>query len=85
MMAIVNSKRKTDKNFLEIRIDISHEKYINLNYSEFEYNKIYVYFFDSMSTRIREFRTVKSAEFYPNANYILDPSLIPKHSSVISE
>jgi hypothetical protein len=37
-----------------------------------------VYFFDSMSTRIREFMTVKSAEFYPSAKYILDPGLIPK-------
>lgn len=39
---------------------------------------MFVYFFDSMSTRIREFRTVKSAEFYPNAMYLLDPSTIPQ-------
>ena len=39
---------------------------------------MYIYFFDSMSTRIREFRTIKSAEFYPTAKYILDPTLIPK-------
>jgi len=27
---------------------------------------MYVYFFDSMSTRIREFRTIKCAEFFPH-------------------
>lgn len=39
---------------------------------------MFIYFFDSMSTRIREFRTIKSAEFFPCAKYILNPSLIPK-------
>ena len=39
---------------------------------------MYVYYFDSMSTRIREFRTVKSAEFYPASQFILNPQLIPK-------
>ena len=43
-------------------------------------NPIYIYFFDSMSTRIREFRTIKSAEFYPCSKYILDPSLIPRRA-----
>lgn len=66
MMAIVDGKRKYDKNFLFIRVDISHEKYININCSEYDFHQMYVYYFDSMSTRIREFRTVKSVEFYPN-------------------
>jgi hypothetical protein len=39
---------------------------------------MFVYYFDSMSTRIREFRTIKSAEFFPCSKYILDPSCIPK-------
>lgn len=46
---------------------------------------MFVYYFDSMSTRIREFRTVKSAEFYPTAKYILDPSLIPKRGCEVSD
>ena len=40
--------------------------------------EIFVYFFDSMSTRIREFRTIKSAEFYNFSHFIFDPSLLPK-------
>ena len=38
---------------------------------------MFVYYFDSMSTRIREFRTIKSAEFYPASRFILDPAQIP--------
>lgn len=87
MMAIVDCKRKSDKNYLLIRVDAIHDKYINLTCSEYDYHQMYVYYFDSMSTRIREFRTVKSVEFYPNADYILDPSSIPKRvlSDQVSE
>ena len=35
---------------------------------------MWVYYFDSMSTRIREFRTIKGAEFYIGSNIILNPS-----------
>lgn len=34
-MAVVNGNRKFDKNFIELKIDISHDKYVNLNCSEF--------------------------------------------------
>jgi hypothetical protein len=78
MMAMVDSRRKSDKNYLIIRVDVSHDPYIKANCSEYDYHQMYVYFFDSMSTRIREFRTVKSVEFYPNSQYILDPASIPK-------
>lgn len=77
-MAMVNLKRQQDRTFVEIKVDISHDKYVNLNCSEFNYHPMFVYYFDSMSTRIREFRTIRSAEFYPTAKYILNPQLIPK-------
>lgn len=67
MMAMVDSRRKSDKNYLIIRVDASHDQYIKANCSEYDYHQMHVYFFDSMSTRIREFRTVKSVEFYPNS------------------
>jgi len=35
-----------------------------------------------MSTRIREFRTVKSVEFYPAAEFILNPTLLPQRNEV---
>ena len=77
MLAIVTSKRKHDNNYIEIKVDIKKKDYLAINCSNYNYHEMHVYFFDSMSTRIREFRTVKSAEFYPNANYLLDPSTIP--------
>ena len=82
---MVNQRRKFDKSHLEIKIDLSHEKYVSFNCSQFEYHEMYVYYFDYMSTRIREFRTVKSAEFYPNSQYILDPRLIPSRDEPGSE
>ena len=80
-MAMVFSKRKHDKSYLEIKLDIKHDKYVNLNCSEYSNHHMYVYYFDSMSTRIREFRTIKSAEFFPCSKYILDPSCIPKRGN----
>ena len=38
MLAIVESKRKSDKNYVEIKVDINHDKYVNINCSEFEYH-----------------------------------------------
>jgi hypothetical protein len=29
MMGIVEKKRQLDKNFIEIKVDIKHEKYLN--------------------------------------------------------
>jgi len=78
MMAMVSSKRRYDKTYMEIKVDISNEDFTSANMSVFKFHRMYVYYFDSMSTRIREFRTVKSAEFYPNSQFILNPSLIPK-------
>lgn len=76
-MAIVHEKRKRDKSNMIVQVDKSHENYIKVNCSDYGYHEMHVYFFDSMSTRIREFRTAKSVEFFPNAEYILDPSIIP--------
>ena len=80
IMAMVFSKRKHDKSYIEIKLDVSNDKYVNLNCSEYSNHKMFVYYFDSMSTRIREFRTIKSAEFFPCSQYILDPASIPKRN-----
>lgn len=42
--------------------------------------KVHVYFFESLTTTVREFRTIKSCEFFPTAQIILDPTLINKES-----
>jgi len=38
MMAVVHAKRKSDKNYIEVMVDSSHDKYLNMNCSEFEYH-----------------------------------------------
>jgi hypothetical protein len=63
--------------YITVRIDRRlHEDYVCLNVKEYEHLKVHVYFFDSLMTTIREFRTIKSCEFFPTASLILDPSLI---------
>ena len=37
--------------------------------------KIYAYFFDSLMTTVREFRTIKSCEFFETGQVILNPVL----------
>eukprot|EP00347_Sterkiella_histriomuscorum_P002715 403367086 len=74
MLAIVSKRRKRDQNFLEVKIDASlNEEFICLNVRQLSYLKVNVYFFDSLSTTIREFRTIKSCEFFPTADIILNP------------
>jgi hypothetical protein len=80
MLAVVDVKRAWDKNYIEIKVDIGNKDYIGVNCGKFDFFLMHIYYFDSMSTKIREFRTVKSAEFYPASKYLLDPHLIPKKS-----
>jgi hypothetical protein len=36
---------------------------------------MHIYFLDSLATTMREFRTIKSCEFYATSQIILDPSI----------
>lgn len=72
-MAIVCNKKRHDENYIEIKVDLSNKDYINQKCCSVSYHTMYVYFFDSMSTRLREFRTIKCLEFYRHAKYILNP------------
>ena len=38
---------------------------------------MFIYYFDSLSTRIREYKTIRGAEFFTCSNIILDPSQLP--------
>lgn len=40
-----------------------------------ENTPLYCYFFDSLLTTVREFRTIKCSEFYKTAKFILNPTL----------
>lgn len=37
--------------------------------------KVHIYFLDSLSTTVREFRTIKSCEFFATSEIIINPSL----------
>jgi hypothetical protein len=77
MLSIVSSRRKRDHAYLNLKIDRElHENYVCVNIRETEFLKVHVYYFDSLITTIREFRTIKSCEFFPTANIILNPTLI---------
>jgi hypothetical protein len=57
-----------------------HENYLMLNVRTNDLLKVHVYFFDSLITSVREFRTINSCEFFPTSKFILDPTLIDLHS-----
>lgn len=81
ILAIVESKKAQDKNFISIKVSTIHSDFLlpmlrpETDKSPSSYNiKMWVNYFDSMSTRIREFRTIKGAEFFNGSNLILNPS-----------
>ena len=77
---MVESKKAPDKNFISIKVSTIHSDFL-LPILRPETDKspssliinMWVYYFDSMSTRIREFRTIKGAEFYIGSDVILNP------------
>ena len=62
---------------MTLRIDRDmHVDYTVIYVSNLNFLKVHVYFFDSLGTTIREFRTIKSCEFFSTADIILNPTLI---------
>ena len=75
MLCMVSQRRKKDHTYVVVKVDSElNEEYLCLNVRSLTHLKVHVYFFDSLSTTIREFRTIKSCEFFPAADIILDPS-----------
>lgn len=69
---------------MELRLDLSNAEFTESKFRKeipdkkpmiISHVDVDVHFFDSLSTRIREYRTIRCAEFYePHARFILDPS-----------
>ena len=75
ILCIVNQRRKKDDTFVTLKVDAQlHEDYLCIQVRQNSLMKVHVYFFDSLSTIVREFRTIKSCEFFPTADIILDPT-----------
>jgi hypothetical protein len=73
MMGIVCGKRKPDERYMVVRVHACHAEYLIKNVRQQSPNQMHVYYFDSLSTTIREFRTIKCCEFYDYADFILNP------------
>jgi len=71
---MVINRRKKEKSYISVKIDRElHEEYVTLNFRDGELYNLHVYFYDSFSTIVREFRTIKCCEFFPTADIILKP------------
>lgn len=44
-------------------------------------NKVHVHYIDSLFSQVREYQAIKSSEFCPMINKILDPSLVNNSAS----
>ena len=85
-LAMVNRKRAPEQSYVELRLDLSNVDYLESKFRKEVPDKkpivvsnvtVDIHFFDSMSTRLREYRTIRCAEFYePHARYIIDPTLL---------
>lgn len=77
MLGVVSGKRKKDSPYIKVKVDrILHEDYVTLRVLLNDLLKVHIYFYDSLVTTVREFRTIKCCEFFPTANIILNPTLI---------
>jgi len=75
-LACVFHTRGKDANFVDVRVDAGFvENYFMLNqhYLFQEKGRLHCYYFDSLTTIVREFLTIKKSEFYAVHDIILNP------------
>jgi hypothetical protein len=70
-LAIVCGGRSKDKSSVMIKADPEHSACLNGD------KEIFAYYFDSLMTIVREFKSIKCCEFFTIGDVILDPK---KHS-----
>ena len=59
---------------IECVVDVSKSFYLGLMEEEKSYSKFYVYFIESLSVNLREYRTIRMSEFYGMVDTLLHPS-----------
>lgn len=59
---------------IECVVDVSKSFYLGLMEEEKSYSKFYVYFIESLSVNLREYRTIRMSEFYGMVDILLHPS-----------
>jgi hypothetical protein len=68
LLSLVSARRKRDSPYISIKVDNKiHADYLTLNVRSNDLLKVHVYFFDSLITSVREFRTINCCEFFPTA------------------
>jgi hypothetical protein len=73
-LAVVNKKRTQDTSFIQLKIDREvYAQYLH-KFTAKGKHSMWCYFFDSLSTTIREFKTIKRSEFFPAVDLILNPA-----------
>ena len=66
MLCLVNGRRKKDKDYLQLKVDSRlYQDYLCVHVRGNDLLKVHVYYFDNLITTVREFRTIKSCEFFP--------------------
>ena len=75
-LACVFHSRAKDSNFVDVRVDAGFvENYFTYNQIKLfnQQSRMYCYYFDSLTTIVREFLTIKKIEFYATHDIILNP------------
>ena len=75
-LACVFHSRAKDANHVDVRVDAGFvEHYFTLNQVKLfnEQMRLHCYYFDSLTTIVREFLTIKKIEFYATHDIILNP------------
>ena len=75
MLAFASKKYDRSSGFVQLMIDEKHTKFLKDLELENNYQKIFCYHFESLSTTIREFKTLKMIEFSKMAPIIFQPTL----------
>lgn len=74
MFAFVTKKAQRN-GFALLQVDISKAFFLEQAESEDSYSKLHCYHYESLSTTVREFRTLKMSEFYKMAPILVQPSM----------
>ncbi len=75
MLAMVRMPRKSDHNFIKVKVDVGLDDFFLENQAFLNDNrkKIYCYSVGSLLTAVREFKTIKNCEFFKTGPVIFNP------------
>ena len=74
-LGMVNASRQRESTSLNVKVDSKYKEVFQIKQVELfqEKKPLFCYYFDSLMTIVREFRTIKCSEFYGTSKIIRDP------------